>query len=133
MHGQQHFRVDVAADLERARLRKSHVDCLPGCLLCGVEAHRIRIDVDLVQEFIVVAERDRVAALNRNLAPRERAVLLRDLQRGGKCRGRNQAEAEGNNSAARMWPENLWPVLVNASDAKRMLLACHSRCTTQPG
>ena len=77
----------MTADLKGAGLREQDADHLAGGLLGGIEAHRLRVDIDLMEEFIVVGKGECVATLDRNLGPRKRAVLLRDLNRRGKSRG----------------------------------------------
>jgi hypothetical protein len=95
VHAQQHFRKDMAADLKCTGLGKHHIYCLSRRLLRRIKTHRLRGDVNLVQKFVVIAEGDRVAALDRDDALRKRPMLLRHVQRGGKS-GRRDEQQSGS-------------------------------------
>ena len=68
VHDQQHLWVNMAADRKAARAGKIHLDRLARRLLVRIEAHVARVDIDLMEKFIVIGEQHSVAAGDRDLA-----------------------------------------------------------------
>src|SRR6185312_11905646 len=69
---------DVAAHLEMSCDRKLHGDELSRRLLFRIEIELRRLDIDLVDELVVIAEFERIAGRNRNLRHGEGAAVLHD-------------------------------------------------------
>src|SRR5215469_3065176 len=75
---QAHFWMDMAAHFERAGRGKSDRHILARLLLVRIECHRSRLDVDLMQKVVLVAEGQGVAASDADLGGMKRAPLLHD-------------------------------------------------------
>jgi hypothetical protein len=75
VHHQLHFGVDVAADLEGSRLRKGFGNILARGSLIRVEQTG---DVNLMDEFVVVGEGQRLPVIDRDLAGAKGPPLLGD-------------------------------------------------------
>src|SRR5438552_15652501 len=92
----------MAAYREGAGARKINLDRLPRRLLRRIEGHVSRIDIELMEKFIVVGEQDGVASRDRDVADHEGPPLLGDsVHRGsaGKTGGKQQYEQQGDTTA----------------------------------
>jgi hypothetical protein len=95
--GQQHLRMDMAAHRERPRPRKINLDRLARRLLRGVERHVSRIDIDLMEEFVLVGKQNSVAPSDRDRGCCEVAAFLDDsVDRGGAGKARDENKDEKN-------------------------------------
>jgi hypothetical protein len=91
----------MTAHRERPRARKIDLDRLARRLLRGVERHVFRIDVDLMEEFVLVGKQNRVAPGDRDRSCCEVAAFLDDsVDRGGTGKARNENKDEKNYDAA---------------------------------
>jgi len=95
--------MDVTAHLEGSGGRKFDDDILARRLFIGIEIHRIRLHIDLVDELILIADRKGVAAVERDVTGMKGAALLDHGMRGigGKrhagCSGEDSDELRGAN------------------------------------
>src|SRR5947209_4816321 len=80
--GEQHLWMDLAADIEAPGDRKRNVHVPAGLLLAGIEGEGGGADVDVVEEFVRIAEADDVAVLDGDLVDGEGAP---DLADDGRC------------------------------------------------
>ena len=77
------------------RAREINLDRLPRRLLRRIEGHVSRIDIDLVEKFILVGELDGVASRDRDVADREGTPLLDDsVHRGSAGKTHDKDEYE---------------------------------------
>src|SRR5690348_12935772 len=76
MNVQPHPRMDVAADFKRAGRWEIHENVLPRRLFVRVKVHRARIHIDLMNELIVIADRQSFPASNRDLGRMKGALEL---------------------------------------------------------
>src|SRR6185369_6694923 len=76
-----HFRMDVAADLEGARLGKALGNILARGPFVAVEIEAAAGDIDLMDEVIIVGESQRIALVDGDFAGAKRPPLLHDDMR----------------------------------------------------
>src|SRR5258708_1309466 len=95
--------MNMAADWKGAGAGKIHLDRLARRLLVPIKAHAARIDVDLVEKFVVIGKQQAVAAGDRDLAEGEGAALLDDaVHRRSTQRGRDEQQGSGDDQAIRL-------------------------------
>ena len=93
--------MDVAAHRKGAGARKIDFDRLARRLLRRIERHVFRIDIDLVEEFILVGKQNRVAPGDRDVADREGAPFLDDsVHRDSAGKTHDKHEQEKNDGLA---------------------------------
>src|SRR5579862_4813325 len=78
MDDEKHLGVDMAAHLKSSGSREFHHDILAGLLFVGVEVQDVRLDVDLMDEFVLIGEGERIALGNGHLARMKGPALLDD-------------------------------------------------------
>ncbi|MGC2413899.1 MAG: hypothetical protein WA459_14520 [Stellaceae bacterium] len=118
--------MNVTAHREGAAQRKIHVNGLAGPLLGGIKRDVFRIDIDLMQEFVLVGEADGVALGDHNLVNREIAPLLRHgVERRGKRRRGGQRHGHDDCRAISSSAGNARPV-VGATDIKQRRARDHA-------
>src|SRR5205823_647008 len=98
VNGQQHFGMNMATDRKFTRAREINLNGLARSLFARVECHTGGVDVDLMEEFVLVREKNAVAATERNLIRRESAALLRN--RVSRCRKQRRRSAKHHDNGA---------------------------------
>src|SRR5271170_3606806 len=94
--GQEHLRVDVASHRKITGSWKRNGYHFPGRLFCRVIIDPIGIDVDLVNEFVLIAESQGIACSNCDLVGMEAAIHLDNcvrLRQGAVRNGGSQNQA----------------------------------------
>jgi hypothetical protein len=82
-----HLWMDGAEHLERAARRKGYIDGLTDILFAGIEFEARVVDKDLVDVFVVVVDRQRIAFGNLDRAGQECPPLLRNIDCDTRAKG----------------------------------------------
>jgi hypothetical protein len=93
VHDQLHFGMDVAAHLEGSRFRKAFAKILARGSFVGIEQAR---NEDLVNEFVIVGEGQRLAAIDGDFGGAKRPALLHDGMGVIRESGQGREDKKGN-------------------------------------
>ena len=77
-HGERHFGMDVATNLESSGIGKVNFNCLTGRLFARLKVHRWRLHIDLMEERIFICEQQSIARRDGNDGHLKGPILLDD-------------------------------------------------------